>query len=42
MKKTNGQITTAKTNASGDVEKMAIALGVSVQWLRATMARRGL
>ena len=40
--KTNSQITTAITNASGDLARAAAALNVSARWLQAEATARGL
>jgi len=42
MKKSNGQISTALSNASGDIQKAAQVLNVSVRWLLREKASRGL
>lgn len=42
MVKSNGQITTARTNASSDLQKASAALNVSARWLRREIAARKL
>lgn len=42
MKRTNGQITTALSNATNDLNKAAIALNVGLQWLKRQKAKKGL